>query len=96
MALLDDIKLSLRLTGDDFDAEVQNLIDAAIADMRRVGVKDEALDSETALVKMAVTCYAKARFGFDNEDASYFDSSYRQIVTDLVNSSQYETAMGDK
>lgn len=84
------------MTGTDFDPEIQTLVDAALDDMRRVGVKDDAIDAEKPLVKMAVTCYCKARFGFDNTDASYFDRSYRQIVVDLVNSSKYESAMGDE
>jgi hypothetical protein len=38
VALLDDIKLSLRVTTGALDAEVQMLCDAALYDMERAGV----------------------------------------------------------
>lgn len=67
------------------------LIDAAKADMIRVGV-DETLvnpDDETAiapLVKQAIACYCKANFGYDNSEATRFYRTYKQTVCDLMNS----------
>lgn len=81
------LKVALRISGDDFDDEVDALAAAAIDDMRRVGIKDECLVEGNPLTRMAVTCYAKSLFGFDNDDAARFQSSYRQIVVDLLNSS---------
>lgn len=81
------LKVALRVSGDDFDDEVDALAAAALADMRRVGIKDEFLVESDPLTRMAVTCYAKAQFGFDNDDAARFQSSYRQIVVDMLNSS---------
>lgn len=88
MALIDDVKVALRVTTDAMDPEVQMLIDAAIADMRRVHVREELLDEEgmAPLVKSAVCLYAKARFGYDNDEAEMFDESYRQLVADFLNS----------
>lgn len=88
MALRDDIKTSLRVSSDKVDAEVDALIFAAFADMRRVGVGESLLDEADPhpLVRMAVMCYAKASFGYDNSEAPRFQESYRQIVCDLMNS----------
>lgn len=88
MALLDDIKVSLRLSSNALDSEVSSLIYAAVADMRRVGIAEELLDlaNPHPLVRMAITCYAKANFGYDNDEATRFQESYRQIVCDLMNS----------
>lgn len=88
MALRDDVKVALRVTTDAMDDEVQMLIDAAIADMRRVHVADELLDEYgmDPLVKMAVCLYCKAHFGYDNDEAERFDESYRQLVADFLNS----------
>lgn len=88
MALLDDIKLSLRVSSPTVDSEVDALIKAAIADMKRVGVDEELLSEKNPhpLVRMAITCYAKANFGFDNSDATRFYGIYRQTVCDLMNS----------
>lgn len=94
MALLDDIKLSLRLSTDVMDSEVQMLADSALYDMERVGVDPDLLlvgddgNLANAFVKNAVTCYCKAHFGYDNGEADRFDESYRRIVCDLLNSSR--------
>lgn len=98
MALLDDIKMVLRVRTDALDAEVAMLIDAAKADMIRVGVREELVNpkSESAmnpLVKQAIALYAKANFGFDNGEAERFNSSYRQTVCDLMNSKANIAAM---
>lgn len=87
MSLLERTKGYLRVSNQEFDAEVQMLIDAAKADMRRVGVREELLESDAPLVEMAVASYAKAQFGFDNPDAEFYRQSYRQTVADLLNSS---------
>lgn len=88
MALIDDIKLSLRVTTDALDAEVQAYIDAALYDMERVGVDLDLLNSDNAFVKTAIIAYCKAQFGYDNSEANRFDEAYRRIVCDLLNSSE--------
>ena len=93
MALLDDIKLSLRVSTSALDAEVEMLVGAAIRDMERVGVDpgllptDASDDCDDLFVKTAIAAYCKAHFGYDNQEANRFDDSYRRIVCDLLNSS---------
>ena len=92
MALIDDIKASLRVSSSVMDAEVQMLIDAALYDMERAGVnpallelnKEQNLDN--ALVKKAVTVSAKAAFGYDNPEAIRFEASYESILNRILNS----------
>lgn len=94
MALIDDIKVSLRVVSPKFDSEVQMLIDGALYDMGRVGVNPDllALDDEgnlaNAYVKHAVTAYCKSHFGYDVEEATRFSDAYNRIVIDLLNSAQ--------
>ena len=83
---LEDMKTVLRLSGDAFDGEVQSLIDAAAADMARVGVDPAYIAEGGALVFQATACYCKSRFGFDSPDGERFDALYRQHVADLMNS----------
>lgn len=85
MALLDEVKVALRVTSDAFDTEIQGLIEAAKRDLNRVGV-DVALINSDPLAKMAVVLFAKSRFGYDNSDASRFEDAYRQTVVDILNS----------
>lgn len=88
MSLHDDVKVALRVTSDKMDPEVDILIAAALADMERIGVRKHLLQEGTMdpLVRWAVVLYCKANFGFDNSDASRFQSAYRQMVKDILNS----------
>ncbi len=85
--LLDEVKLALRVTSDDFDMEVTALIDAARRDMVRQGVREDLLAEPTIdpLAKMAIVLFCKARFGFDNDDAERFETAYAKTLKDLAN-----------
>ena len=88
MALLDDVKVALRVTTDALDPEISLWVDAALADMRRIGVPEPMLDESDMdpLVRGAVILFVKGRFGYDNDEAERFDESYQQIVKDILNS----------
>ena len=94
MALLDDARVALRVTHTITDEEIQMWIDAALADMKRVGVRDELIqpDNPSALVRSAVVLYVKGQYGYDNAEASRFLSSYRSTVAALLNSMANEVA----
>lgn len=89
MALLDDARLALRVTSTLTDEEIQMWVDAALADMERVGVRLELIDEDnpSALVRSAVICFVKGQYGYDNAEAPRFLESYRMIVAGLLNSS---------
>lgn len=94
MALIDDIKVALRVSGPATDSEVGMWVEAALADMERVGIDPSMLAGDPPpLVKAAVACYAKAHYGYDVEERPQFEASYRDIVCDLMNSAA-NTASG--
>lgn len=100
MALFDDIKTVLRVKSNALDSEVSMLIDAAKADMIRVGIREDLVspDDETDLhpmVKQAIACYAKANFGYDNSEANRLRSAYYHTVADLMNSDANIAAQED-
>ena len=72
----------------DFDDEIQDLIDAALADLTRVGIVPSLLDPDSLhpLAKRAVVAYAKAHYGYDNDEATRFIESYERTVIDMANS----------
>lgn len=93
MALLDEMRVRLRVTTDLTDAEIQDEIDAALADMRRVGIKEHMLnaDNPAALVKHAIALYCKAYYGYDNaNERPQFIAAYERTVCDLLNSKANE------
>lgn len=85
---MDDVKVALRVNSDATDSEIRSLINAALSDMERVGVKSDCLNELTIdpIAKSAVILFCKARYGYDNSEASRFEESYRQTVIDLINS----------
>jgi len=91
MAILNDVKVALRVaaTTTAFDGEIQDLINAAIADLKLAGVvADKAVDTDT-LIKRAITTYCKANFGYDNPDAERFQQAYEMLKMHLVLAADY-------
>lgn len=89
MTLKDDVKVALRVGSNAYDSEIDGLIAAAKSDLERVGIKNHLINQQEVnpLVKQAIVLYAKANFGYDNNEAMRFMNSYHQTVCDLMNSS---------
>lgn len=71
--MLEKVKLALRITTDAFDAELLELIQAAIIDLDIAGVNSE--EGVTPIVTRAIITYCKVHFGepddYDRLKASY-------------------------
>lgn len=65
--MLDIIKRSLRITGDTLDAEIQEQIAAAKAELARVGI----VYKDTPLHTQAVKLYIKWQYNFEGEADRY-------------------------
>lgn len=87
MALIDDVKLALRVTSTAFDAEIYDLIEASKTDLSIAGV-DSIIETDP-LIKRAIITYCKAYFGYDNPDADRFAESYKSLKIHLAISSDY-------
>lgn len=81
-----DVKPVLRVTASAMDAEIQDLIDAGLADLSLSGVDTTTVDP---LIKRAVIVYCKAHFGYDNPDADRFMRSYEMLKSHLSLSEDY-------
>lgn len=102
MSLLEDVKVALRVGHDATDSEVNDLIAAAIFDMANKGVSVTWLGTDPmdtsfsiydvdeaelpVMAKRAIITYAKANYGYDNDDAERFMKSYDSMVCSLLNS----------
>jgi uncharacterized phage protein (predicted DNA packaging) len=91
--MLADVKDALRLSGTDLDIEVQDLIDAAKADLQLSGVHADKIVDTDPLIKRAVIVYCKAHFGWDNPEADRFAQSYTMLKQHLALSSEYAEAV---
>lgn len=92
MSLLEDLRVTVRVTTTKTDSEIQAWIDAALADMKRVGIRSELLAAEAPapLVKAAIISYVKANYGYDNAEAPRFQAMYNATVASLLNSDANE------
>jgi hypothetical protein len=89
MAILDDVKLNLRITNTAYNTEITDLINAAKADLKLAGLQDVAIDDTDVLIKRAIILYCKANFGYGNVDASRFQQSYEMLRNHLSQSLDY-------
>lgn len=72
--MLKAVKLALAITVDDFDEEIQDLIQAALYDLETNGVRALSMQSDPLIVQ-AVKTYCRAHFhspaDYDNLMAAY-------------------------
>lgn len=88
MAILNDVKMALRIKTDKFDTELTNKIQAAKLDL---GVAGVVVPSEIdALVEEAIITYCKMNFGLP-EDADRLKRSYDEQKAQLSNATGYTT-----
>lgn len=93
MATIDDVKLALRLTVNDYDSELTSLIEAAKLDMGIAGVEvPAALD---AIVERAVITYCKLHFqGLEDGDYDCLKASYDEQKAQLSMATGYTDWLG--
>ena len=90
MALIDDVKLALRIDGTEYDTEISDLIDAARQDLVLSGVSQErANDPNDPLIKRAVIVYSRAQFEWDHPNAERLQAAYDMLKAHLSLSTDY-------
>ena len=95
--MLPAVKVACRAASELFDPEITACIQAALADMLRMGVSEACFEEDSQyhpLVLQAVIVYSKAHFGQDNPNAEmdYFRESYDRTVISLMNSAANSAA----
>jgi len=90
MAMLDDVKIALRVSHTALDGEITDLIAAARQDLILSGVLPAKANLDTdALVKRAIITYVKAHFGYDNPDADRLTIAYHNLKAHLTLAGDY-------
>ena len=83
MALLDEVKLSLRVKTDAFNEEIQSLIEAAKLDLYNAGINiPEEPEEPDSLLKQAIKTYCRINFG-NYEKAEDLRKAYNSLVIKL-------------
>lgn len=93
--LIDKAKLRLRKTSvDDLDEDIGQLVDVALADLRRIGVDKSYLKSNQImdpLIIEAVLVFVNANFG-SPENHSDLTKSYDMILTKIKGGGYHRSA----
>lgn len=82
--MLDKVKIALRIAGNDFDAEINDLIAACLEEMEGLNVLVE-MDGDlptSPQVRTAVIAYCKWQFG-DNDHKEQFEAIYHTKLAQL-------------
>lgn len=90
MAILDDVKLALRVTNVAYDGEITDIIAACKIDLKEGGAANT--DDTDALVRRAIILYSKANFGMANPDMEKYQKAYDNIKTMMALTEDYQTA----
>lgn len=90
MSMLNDTKVSLRISNSAYDVEITDLIAGARQDLILSGVLPAKANSNTdPLIRRAIVTYVKAHFGYDNPDAERLYMAYDRIKMHLTLAGDY-------
>lgn len=85
--MLNKVKMALRITTNAYDAELEDLINAACADLGVVGV-DASSSTGDSLLTMAIITYVRMRFG-QPDDYERLKASYDEQKAQLISCTGY-------
>lgn len=94
MALIDDVKVALRVVTDDagITGQISDLIEEAKLDLiHTANINPAAVATPDALVKGAIKCYCGAVWSDDDDEAQRLKSCYDDYKAKLAMSTQYGT-----
>ena len=81
--LLSAARLRLRKKKiDALDSDIRQLIEAAVTDLERIGVKEEYLDCSDPLIREAVLTFVNANYG-SNPDSEKLMRAYDMFLTKI-------------
>lgn len=80
--LLERVKNSMRIDGEDHDEELSDLINAAKREMLEAGAVEEALVEDDELVRLACITYCKSHFGYD-DDKGKFEAAFEKMLVKI-------------
>ena len=92
MTMLSDVKKALRVTTTDLDSDITILINAAVADLKLVGVDGTTVDTARTdpLIQRAIITFCRANFG-QPDDYEKMKASYDEQKAQLWMATNYTT-----
>ena len=81
--LLNLVRLALRITTEDFDAEIEMLIEDCLSEMESFGINVYEMGTDDAQIQSTVVAYCKWKFG-DAENKDAFEHIYHDKIAQLM------------
>ena len=89
--MLEKVKMALRFDDNNLDEEIQDSIDAAIADLKLCGVVESKIVITDPLIIRAIKTFCKSEFSSDEREANRYRYSYEMLRDHLTMSIDYNT-----
>ena len=87
--MFEKIKSALRVDDSELDEEIQDTIQAAVADMKLCGIIESKIVETDPIIFRAVKTFCKSEFSTDEKEASRLKESYESIRNHLCLSIWY-------
>lgn len=87
--MLDKVKLVLRIDDTVLDEDIQDTINAAMADLKLCGVLESKIVETDPLILRAVKTFCKAEYSSDDKEAARYRQSYEMLRNHLSMSVDY-------
>jgi len=87
--VLEKVKLVLRIDDTILDADIQDTINAAMADLKLCGVLESKIVETDTLILRAIKTYCKAEYSSDAKEAERYSESYAMLRNHLSMSVDY-------
>ena len=89
--MIDKIKTCLRIDDNDFDQDIQDTIQAAMADLEVSGVKKEKILETDPLILRAIKIFCKAEYATDEKESIRLKESYESLKIHLTLCAEYNS-----
>ena len=89
MAIIDKVKLALRISHTALDSDILDTIQTARLELIRAGVLEEKANSDDELINMAIKTYCLSAYCNDKKMAERYDESFKYQLDNLRKSSGY-------
>ena len=89
MAFIDDLKVHLRISTDALDVEINDLINAAKAELKLIGIPEALVVDTDPLIKRFIVTYCKQYFGYENPDHDLLDRAKNMMMIKFGLSAEY-------
>lgn len=88
--MIDKIKTCLRID-DEFDEDIKDTIQAAIADLEISGIKKEKILETDPLILRAIKIFCKMEYSADEKESIRLKESYESLKTHLTVCVEYNS-----